>query len=513
GSNVVRALAYEGVSQRSIASQLGITRYAVGRVLAESPGDGAVRQSRTTRLSGSRRVTVDHSGWSAKGIASLLRPTEETLHHRTVAMDPRALERMAPGELLDVLADRSPEVSRALWDYMRHLMAGYEISAVLPGSEDPDDAGSSLLKEFMKTLRSRYGAADIPLQRLFMGAMLRGAMVAEIVFDDAGRTPLDLATPDPAHFRFKLLDDPVYGEVWQLGQWQEKEFVIIDDPKVRYLPIDPKPGSPYGRAPFASAVFPALFLLGLMHDLKRVISQQGYPRVDISIDLEALEAALPDGSPIEDLEALLLRTTDDVVDAIKVLEPDDYYVHSSAVNVNSAVGAVDSGSLGAVDGIIAGLERMCVRSLKTVPLFMGVADGVSEAYANRQWETHVKGVKHIQHIGENLLEHLLDLVLQAAGNASSTVFRFAELREVEEQRDELTLSTRLENAEMAERLGYMDRDEASTHAVGHPAVVAEAPEPEPEEKDPVDPAGETLPGEEADPDEAAERSTRVVEVP
>lgn len=42
------------------------------------------------------------------------------------------------------------------------------------------------------------------------------------------------------------------------------------------------------RAPVGSALFPALFLLGLMQDLRRVIANQGYPRLDVSVAVDRL---------------------------------------------------------------------------------------------------------------------------------------------------------------------------------------------------------------------------------
>ena len=45
-----------------------------------------------------------------------------------------------------------------------------------------------------------------------------------------------------------------------LGQW-----VALDRDTIRYVPIDPFPGKPTGRSLAAPALFPALFLIALLH--------------------------------------------------------------------------------------------------------------------------------------------------------------------------------------------------------------------------------------------------------
>jgi hypothetical protein len=94
------------------------------------------------------------------------------------------------------------------------------------------------------------------------------------------RAPLDIATSDPATVRFQLRDLPDRGPSWVPGKWQDGRFVTFDVPNVIYIPLDPEPGSPHGRPMLAPAVFISIFLLGVLHDLRRVIAQQGYPRTD-----------------------------------------------------------------------------------------------------------------------------------------------------------------------------------------------------------------------------------------
>src|SRR5690606_13635298 len=128
---------------------------------------------------------------------------------------------------------------------------------------------------------------------------------------------------------------PVLGPIYQLGQWQDGEWVPLDLPTIRYVAIDPPIGSPYGRPMISPALFTSLFLLAILHDLRRVVQQQGYPRLDVSVDLEKMVEGFDE---VRNDPKKYQEWADGVIEMVKSayaqLEPDDAYVHSSVVTVN-----------------------------------------------------------------------------------------------------------------------------------------------------------------------------------
>lgn len=479
-----------GWSQRALAAHFGVSRSAIQYDLRRVPllagtrlpgvSTAAVIPNSGSSVSAGGfaggRLTLDKSGGifgDVLGKYSAIEPPPDDEHDwRLLGLDRNALSTIPASKLLGRLRNLSPHISRAVWDFLRLFNPGWEVHAFNPGTDTPNAQGQAALDAFLATLADRHGSVDEPINRLGIGAFLNGALLAELVLDEAGRMPIELATPDPGSVRFRREWDPVLGVYWQLGQWQVADFVAFDRPTVRYIAIDPNPGSPYGNAPVAPALFPALFLLGLFHDLRRVIAQQGYPRIHIQIDLAALREAMPEYD--RDNADEFKKWVDDAYALVRreyaALEPDDAYVSTSAIKVGAPVGTVDSSSLGAVGGMIVALERMLVAALKTMPLMMGITDGVSEANANRQWEIHAQGIKSIQHLAETLLERLFTLGLEAQGINATVEFRFSELRAAEMLRDAQTEQLLLANAETAIRLGFMDQDEASIYAIGHPAA-------------------------------------------
>ncbi|RIK20641.1 MAG: hypothetical protein DCC51_07215 [Anaerolineae bacterium] len=300
---------------------------------------------------------------------------------RALHLDDQTLGRISTGDLVEMMVDLSPEVSGALWHFIRFCNPGWEARALRPGSREEDKEGQARLDAFIDELNRQHGAVDVVWNMFFMTAFMRGALFGELIADRAGRVPLDLVAIDPRAAEFAIQNDVDRGPVWRLGQVRDNKFVAIDVPTVQYVPVDPVPGKPpYGRSLVTPAVFSALFLLSLLHDLRRVVAQQGYPRLDLEVDLGKLQESMPesiDDDPDKQLE-WVEKVIGQIAEMYEQLQPDDAYVHTDVVKVNRPVGAVDASSLGAVDALIRAVERMAIRGLKTMPLLMG-SNGVADA--------------------------------------------------------------------------------------------------------------------------------------
>lgn len=447
---------------------------AAAPAAARKPASRAALLSSARAMAGGR-LSSDGGTSELSATLALLAPEDHETNWHTLDLDNDTLSTLSPDELIRMLADLSPDISRALWDFIRLCNPGWEYEVKAGNAETEDAAGTAAVKALLARLKELYGSVDVPLNRLFLGAFLRGAFCGELVLEMNGQTFSDLATPDPGGLRFKAIKDPVRGQIWQPGQWQAGKFVAFDRPTFRYVPIDPFPGSPYGRPLANPALFTAIFLIGLLHDLRRVISQQGYPRHDISVNMEKLAAAMPadlEGDPSK-IQGWANGIIDEVKAVYAALEPDDAYIHTDVITINRPVGTVNAESLGAVEGIIKSLERMAIRGLKTMPLLMGVNEATSETHANRQWEVHVAGIKSLQHLAESLLEYLFGLALRAQGLQATVTWRFAELRASEMLRDAQTETMLISNARAKYDAGWTSQDEAAEAVTGHKADVPE----------------------------------------
>lgn len=459
-----------------------------------------------TRPSG--RLSWDNAQGGIIGLAgTIMPPSLPDQVWRYQMLDDRTFDRMNPFELAELLADLSPDVSRAHWDFHRLANPGYECKALVPGGDTPSVPGQAVIDTFLGVLQANYGSPDVVWGKLFTNAYMRGGMLAELVLSADGRTGVDLATPDVAHIRFRKVNDPIRGVIWQLGQMQRSGFVPLDRPTIKYVPIDPPAGSPYGRPMVAPSIFTSVFLLGMLHDLRRVVAQQGYPRQDIIVKMAELLKNMPEdekGDPDKE-NAWINATVQSIVDYYGELEPDDAYVHTDTVEMGKQpIGASEGGAFSAINQLIERLETMNARALKTMPILMGLSDGASEAQANRQWEILAAGIKSIQHRLETMLEELFDLLLQAAGVNAVSQFRFAELRAAELLRDAQVEQLTAMNAQTEYQAGWISQDEAAEKVVGHAAV-----EKEPRPLPTIEPA-EGTDASETNPDPGADRFWRRV---
>jgi len=409
---------------------------------------------------------------------TILAPFDPENRWRNLQLDENSLDTMSSAQILELLCDLSPEISRAHWDLLRLCNPGWQCHAYKPGTETEDKKAQAWLDQFLNgQLRGLYGSPDVPINRIYTNAFLRGAFMAELVLDNRGKVPLDIAVPDAQWTYFRIAVDPQRGPVWQPYQFQHGRPVPLILETIRYIPLDPLPASPYGRPMCSPALFTTLFSLGLLHDLKRVVQQQGYPRIDVAIKLEELAKAMPadladDPAQYQDwLNAFVAS----VGKAYASLEPDDAFVHSDVIEVNRPIGTLDSSSLGAMDGLTHFLERQVVRALKTMPLLMGVNEASSETHANRQWEVHVAGIRSVQRLHESLMEHMLSVGLRVQGMQATVEFRFDELRNSELLRDGQVEQLRTQNAALQYDRGYLSQDEACQLATGKPKADQAAP--------------------------------------
>lgn len=373
-----------------------------------------------------------------------------------------SLQRIPIDKIAELLADISPEVSNAL--HIRTILSntGYEIEAKKLDSDEKDEAAQVVLDEIRKQVANNYGTEDVFYNQLFTTLFMRGSILTESIFN--GREMVDIATPDPKTLTFRKAFDPIRGTVNDYGQIQQGQFVSFREIEtVKYVPLNPFPNKIEGRSIMPASFFISIFLMAILRDFKRVVQQQGYPRYDIEIDLDALDKLKPEEAETDatKFEEWANAVKSSVINYIESLEPDDTFVHYSGVTVNAPIGALGTNSLTAIDGLFKALERMAARALKVPPLFMGITDGVSEANANRQFEAFLKDLENGQHIIENAIGSQYKLGLEAKGIAARVFFRFATMRVSERLRDAQADLMEAQLAQLQYEMGWISQDTAA----------------------------------------------------
>jgi hypothetical protein len=156
-----------------------------------------------TRAFAGGRLSRDSNFDLSAQVLTMVAPEPAEDSWRLMNLDSKTLARLTPNKLLEWLCDLSPDLSRALWDFLRMCNPGWKAKAKYPDTDREHKVGQKALDTFLETLKENYGATDIVINRLFFAAFLRGAFFAKLVLDKAGRLPVDLAAPDPCVVRFQ----------------------------------------------------------------------------------------------------------------------------------------------------------------------------------------------------------------------------------------------------------------------------------------------------------------------
>ena len=427
------------------------------------------------------------------------RPDQE-LDWRKLDLDQSTFDKISPSDLIERLIDLSPEISRALWDHLRLMSSDWAFRAVKRGGTVDDPVippAQKALEAFFKQVGDQYGSIESLFNRIDMSAFLRGAMCAELVIADDHETPLTIVPIDCRSVRFRKTDIGAIGPTWEAGQVVKGDFIPFDRETIRYIPVDALTESPYGRAMILPAIFSSLFILSVMHDLRRVIQQQGYPRISIKLVEDQILNQIPpmDRAKMkqEDIRSYVNEAVEAIAKAYRDLQPDDAFFHTDGVEVEGKKGNVDASSLSQVDAFIGSLERNVTRALKTMPLMMGISEGGNVDTGNRQWEVHAAGIRSLIRHKEALLSHLATLAMTCQGISCQVFITFKELRASEAMRDAQTVTLKAAVAKMGYEQGWHDNDMAANMAFGYEN--AELPEPR---VDPNKATGGELSGGQAD---------------
>ncbi len=216
------------------------------------------------------RLSADSSSGLGYTPALILSPPDAEGQWRAFDLDLASLDRIPPAKIMQLLADLSPTFSGALWQFMRFLNPGWSYRIVNQNKEEVvAPAARAAVQDAIAAIGAQHGTFGVAVNALNMNALLRGAYFGEAILDAAGRQLIGLAVPDAASARFRRERDPDLGTVDRIGQMQGGQFVPLDRPTIRYIPIDRFPDSPYGRPPLAAAIFTSLFQIGFLRDLRR----------------------------------------------------------------------------------------------------------------------------------------------------------------------------------------------------------------------------------------------------
>jgi hypothetical protein len=299
-----------------------------------------------------------------------------------------------------------------------------------------------------------------------LSVITRGAAACELVVTDNIDDVAFIAPVDPGTIQFMYEND-------RYVPYQDAGKLSLNIPTFFYEGLDEKIDDPYGRSPIISALTMVLFQLQVLNDLKAVVHNQGYPKIDVNIIEEVLLKRMPIHiRNNEEKKNLWIKDRmAEIISMYSDLEPDDAMVHFDSVQVGMVGG--DSGGKAMMDPqkLMSVIDNLVMTGLKTLSTIMGRrASGNTESFAKLEIKLYLQGIKEIQEVVAKVLSRALTLYLNIRGKQGivEVEFNAVEIRtDLEQQQMEII---RLQNIAYMRDQGWIDQDEASDKAVGHAPV-------------------------------------------
>jgi hypothetical protein len=428
-------------------------------------------------------------------------------------IDLTKLQSYTAEELLELLVSVHPDVSHALHTYLRMGDTDLTFSAV-DGNGKPDASGQKVVDEIKAMLNQPLDSPGYQhgrsldkldaIQRLMV--MVRGACAGEVVLNDKCNDVVDIVPVDPSLIWFRRDPDTNRLVPWQFVRFPKMkpgeewfgQYKKIDTPTFIYEELDPIVDDPYGRSPILPVLQVVFFHLQVLQDLKAVVHNQGYPRMDVTILEEIILKNMPaqfKNDPNAQRQWLAQRLAD-YQNQFNSLNPDDALIHWDSVEVKYIDGS-GKGPMIDVKKLIDVIDTQLATSLKTLLTLLSRHQGSTETYSSVDVQLYIKTVESARNVTRRFWERAFSLAARVKGVQTHVKAEYAPIDLRSENELETDRQLRLENLTLAERNFFITSEEAaqeSRKALGlDPKIPAElkdklknksepppAPEPSPE---------------------------------
>ena len=378
---------------------------------------------------GKRRIepVVSSSSYKALGGASarsrLFQEDTFTGYHRrinraSVSTGYEAYERLSSNilnsypaeEVRNIFVNNNPNVSRAINDFRKFMNPGW----VLRPAANP----------LFSRLFDNMGVYNEDLNTLLNGlsdSMFKdGASFTELILNEKGDPRRILGIPAfTAVFERGESPDGDFSELGQDDIQEERNFRSFHgDPTIRYYPLLPEIGNPYGRLIMDSAIYHLMMVKGFFQSYKEAISSIIWPNLLISIDREQIAKMPP-----QEQARIISNIVDQVNTEINKLEPGGILTFGSEVQLGGYISGMNRTNLGAVTDCINIMNSEIMRALESESVLFGMTEGLAETHVTQQMRNYGYFIQNGQKILNRLFTHYFNLILFLNGSAEKAVFQ------------------------------------------------------------------------------------------
>ena len=342
------------------------------------------------------------------------------------SFDDKILPNVSLRRMIKLLTNNNPLIAQSLLNFRQFVTYGYKL--------DGTPRAKANIEKVIAMLAKRRKPLPLLLGQMAEGIYTTGGAYTEIVLAPDRMTTIDFNVNDPLTAKFQLRKDDMLGEVFILVKVDRSGDVtpLEPDPTIRYLPINGEVNSPFGKPFLLSAIFPAVWQLLLLKDIRDVIRSQVYPFVHVKVDLEkVLEGAGGDPNKAK-TDATKSQAT--AIEAWQNKGTDTAIATGDEVTYE-IISGLNRPSMGMLDPIIEMLSSQIASGAATMPLFLGINDSTTEANADVQWLIQIAIIRSVQREMNALMTDNFNTINQAAGIGGEVVFTLITMNAMERLRE------------------------------------------------------------------------------
>ncbi len=376
-------------------------------------------------------------------------------------------------QLLEVLADLSPDVSRAVWNVLR--VAGSQLTFQVVDKNDEDDLqGQAIVDEVVGRLNITAGGISNLIVQLIMTAYLQGAICMDIAptakLDDVE----DFFPVNPITIYF-MRDENQFPIPYQRQPlfWGSiiAPFRRMNTQLFLYTPIDPYVDDVYGRPPAAPVLQVVFFQTQVLRDLQRVIHSQGWPKIDISVLTDIIMQHMPADIKIDPQQQQdwINARLNEITSAYNNMNPEDAYIHPDYVEVSSDAAKAGE-SLFNVEGLLRVIRMQLISALKQLPVLMGEHLGSTETYSVIELAIFTQSIEVFRQPVGHMLSRALEVALQLRGHVAVVRPKWAPIQVQSRMAIALADAQEAANQVYYRDQGWITQDTAAIKLTGSNAV-------------------------------------------
>ena len=333
------------------------------------------------------------------------------------------LVRKDVNDLTRILLQSSPDLSRAHSDMQMSINTGFELTVLRDGTQSDNtlDAAQQILDNALIQMDNEREPLNTKIDKFVSSMFLKGALYSECVFDGQnGESFINIRVLNPFRVAYQEAEDEVRGQYTLWGEERNGQFMPIESPFVQYIPINPIDDSPLGTPMIGSAIFPIVFMMGMMKSVRQVIESQAYPLGLVTIDGEKMLASgISENDLIDEINSL----TKDVESRMNNAKLNEIFVYGAEVGYQ-IIGHMGKSNFDAIEVIQKVLDQWIYRALKQFPVVFGSTEGNAlSSNAEQQLEAHSIFIDSLQTKIENILTVHFTQILRNVGNMAIPVFR------------------------------------------------------------------------------------------